>query len=238
MPRHLSSIPALLSSISLALFTLSLPASAQLLTFDPVNLIENALTAARELEQIANQIKSLENEAKNLASLGQSFTPDFLGELRKMDSLIDEAAGVALKVQGTRDALQSLYTGDYAGTTTAFRAQAAQRQIANAREALRTSLLLQAEAVEQARSDESSLQKLSTASSNASGALAVAQTTNEYLAFTAEQNIRLQQILVAQSRAEALEQERALEARAQAQAEHAHFFGAATSAYAGAKPWQ
>jgi conjugal transfer/entry exclusion protein len=49
--------------------------------------------------------------------------------------------------------------------------------------------------------------------------------------------MRLQQILVANSRAEALEQARQLEARAQAQAEHAHFFGTATAAYPGAKPW-
>jgi P-type conjugative transfer protein TrbJ len=222
----------------------AMPADAQLVTFDPVNLIENALTAARELEQIANQasqianeIKSLENEAKNLASLGKSFTPDFIGELKQMDGLIDEASGVALKVQGTRDALQSLYKGDYAGTTVAARAQAAQKQIDAARAALKTSLLLQAQAAEQVRSDETSLQNLSSASSNASGALAVAQATNEYLAFTAEQNMRLQQILIANSRAEALVEARQLEARAQAQAEHEHFFGTANSAYPGAKPW-
>jgi P-type conjugative transfer protein TrbJ len=234
----------LIGAASLAVVLCGSPAHAQLVTFDPVNLIENALTAARELEQIANQasqianqVKSLENEAKNLASLGKSFTPDFLGELKAMDGLIDEAAGVALKVQDTRDALQSLYKGDYAGTTIAARAQAAQRQLDNAREALKTSLLLQAQATEQIRADETALQALANASSSAGGALAVAQATNEYLAFTAEQMMRLQQILIATSRAEALEQSRALEARAQAEAEHDHFFGTAESAYPGARPW-
>ena len=245
MPRYRNHIRALLCcSVSLFCLAAPAPASAQLVTFDPINLIENALTAARELEaianqasQIANEIKSLENEAKNLASLGKSFTPDFIGELKQMDSLIDEAGGVALKVQDTREALQSLYKGDYAGTTLAARAQAAQRQIDAARAALKTSLLLQAQATEQIRTDETSLQSLSSASVNASGALAVTQATNEYLAFSAEQNMRLQQILVANSRAEALEQARILEARAQAQAEHDHFFGTAGSAYPGAKPW-
>jgi P-type conjugative transfer protein TrbJ len=244
MRRHRPAICHLASVASLAAALCCSPAHAQLVTFDPVNLIENALTAARELEQIANQasqianqVKSLENEAKNLASLGKNFTPELLGQLRQIDGLIDEAAGVALKVQGTRDALQSLYKGDYAGTTLATRAEAAQRQLDNAREALKTSLLLQAQATEQIRADETALQNLSNASSSAGGALAVAQATNEYLAFTAEQMMRLQHILIATSRAEALEQSRALEARAQAEAEHEHFFGTAQTAYGGARPW-
>jgi P-type conjugative transfer protein TrbJ len=244
MSRHpFASLRALACSVAITTAA-AVPALAQLVTFDPVNLIENALTAARELEQIANQasqianeIKSLENEARNLASLGKSFTPDLIGELKAMDGLIDEASGVALKVQGTRDALQSLYKGDYAGTTVAARAQAAQKQIDAARAALKTSLLIQAQAAEQVRSDETSLQSLSSASANAGGALAATQATNEYLAFTAEQNMRLQQMLVANSRAEALEQARQLEARAQAQAEHEHFFGTAAAAYPGEKPW-
>ena len=52
------------------------PAHAQLLVFDPTNYSQNVLTAARALEQVNNQIQSLENEAKmltnqakNLASL-------------------------------------------------------------------------------------------------------------------------------------------------------------------------
>lgn len=229
---------------SAALLALAPVASAQLVTFDPINLIENALTAARELEQIANQasqitnqVKSLANEAKNLQNLGRNFTPDFLDDLRKIDALIDEGSGIALKVQGTRDALQSLYKGDYAGTTVASRAQSAQKQIDAARQALKTALLLQGQITEAIRKDQTSLQGLASASSGASGALAATQATNEYLAFTAEQNMRLQQILVANSRAEALEQARALEARAQAQAEHDHFFGTAATAYPGAKPW-
>jgi P-type conjugative transfer protein TrbJ len=238
-----NTLRALLCSAALAV-AIATPAIAQLVTFDPINLIENALTAARELEQIANQasqianqIKSLENEAKNLANLGKSFTPDFINELKQMDGLIDEASGVALKVQSTRDALQSLFKGDYTGTTVAARARAAQQQIDAARAALKTSLLLQAQVAEQIRNDETSLQSLAGASSNASGALAVAQATNEYLAFTAEQNLRLQQLLLASSRAEALEQARQLEARAQAEAERERFFGTATAAYPGAKPW-
>ena len=58
------------------------------------------------------------------------------------------------------------------------------------------------------------------------------------LAFQAEQNMRLQSLLVAGSRAEAIERAREMEARAAAQAEHQRFFQGATSAHPGARPWQ
>jgi len=47
----------------------------------------------------------------------------------------------------------------------------------------------------------------------------------------------VQALLVAQSRAEALERARELEVLAQARAQHAHFFGGARSAHPEAPPW-
>ncbi len=56
----------------------SVPARA-LIVFDPSNYVQNVLTAARELQQINNQITSLQNEAqvlinqaRNLANLPYS----------------------------------------------------------------------------------------------------------------------------------------------------------------------
>ena len=57
-----------------ALLTAVPLARAQLVVIDPTNLIENALTAARELEQIANQVHSLENEAVMLRNEARNLT--------------------------------------------------------------------------------------------------------------------------------------------------------------------
>jgi P-type conjugative transfer protein TrbJ len=55
------------------------PAAAQWVVYDPTNYVQNVLSAARALEQINNQIQSLQNEAqmlinqaRNLASLPYS----------------------------------------------------------------------------------------------------------------------------------------------------------------------
>src|SRR5689334_25363661 len=64
------------SIIALTLATGMQTASAQLIVFDPNNYAQNVLTAARALQQINNQIVSLQNQAqmlinqaKNLATL-------------------------------------------------------------------------------------------------------------------------------------------------------------------------
>jgi P-type conjugative transfer protein TrbJ len=220
------------------------PAQAQLAVFDPTNLIQNALNAARALEQIrnqvtqiTNQIRQLENEARNLTSLGRTFAPDLMNQLDQLDALLNEARGLALRVNETRAALETLYSGDYRNTDVATRARLAAQQIDNARSALQSSLLLQAQTTEQLRDDQRILNALADASQNATGALSAQQATNELLSLQAQQSMRLQALLVAQSRAEALERAREMEVLAQARAQHAHFFSGARSAHPDMPPW-
>jgi type IV secretion system protein TrbJ len=229
----------LLRALAFAPLAIAIPpdAQAQLAVIDPANLIQTALTAERTLQQINNQIRSLENEARHLMSLGRTVAPELLQRLRQIDALIDEARGVALRVQETREALQALYSGDYAGTSVAERARQAQARLDASREALRSALLMQAEVTQQIRADHGTLEALSSASQGAQGGLAAQQATNELLSFQAEQNLRLQALLVAESRAEAIERAREMEVRAAARVEHQRFFQGADAAHPGARPW-
>ena len=236
-------IRALLASSVIAPF-IAAPAQAQMTVIDPTNLVQNALNAARALEQvrnqvtqITNQIRQLENDARNLTTLGRTFAPDIIGKLGELDALINEARGLALQVNDTRAALEGLYTGNYRGTDVATRAVQAARQLDNARAALQTSLILQARVTEQLAEDSQILGALADASASATGSLSAQQATNEILAFQAQQAMRLQALLVAQSRAEALERAREMEALAQARAQHAHFFSGARSAHPERPPW-
>ena len=236
-------IRALLASSVIAPF-IAAPAQAQMTVIDPTNLVQNALNAARALEQvrnqvtqITNQIRQLENDARNLTTLGRTFAPDIIGKLGELDALINEARGLALQVNDTRAALEGLYTGNYRGTDVATRAVQAARQLDNARAALQTSLILQARVTEQLAEDSQILSALADASASATGSLSAQQATNEILAFQASQAMRLQALLVAQSRAEALERAREMEALAQARAQHAHFFSGARSAHPERPPW-
>ena len=70
------------------------------IVYDPTNHAENLLTAARTLEQINNQITSLQNEAqmlinqaRNLASLPSSVVGQLRANLATTDRLIAQARG-------------------------------------------------------------------------------------------------------------------------------------------------
>jgi type IV secretion system protein TrbJ len=227
-----------------AILVQPLSADAQLVVQDPANLVQTSLNAARSLEQISNQvtqithqIRQLENDARNLSRLGATVSPDLIQRLREMDELLGEARGLALEVGETRRALETLYTGRYRGTDMAARAETAARQIDAARSALETSLLVQARTAEQLRADETTLASLMSASAGAEGALSAAQSANEILAFQAQQSMRLQSLLLAESRAEALERAREMDIRAQGVAQREHFFSSAGTAHPGRKPW-
>ena len=69
------------------------PASAQISVFDPTNYTQNLLTAARTLQQINNQIQSLQNEARMLVNQSKNLSRiDFpqLDQLRQKLGEIDK----------------------------------------------------------------------------------------------------------------------------------------------------
>ncbi len=61
-------VPASLSPL------LTAPASAQITVWDPTNYTQNVLSAARALQQINNQITSLQNEAQGLINQARNLT--------------------------------------------------------------------------------------------------------------------------------------------------------------------
>ena len=63
--------PRGMRAIAIAIACAAPPASAQLIVFDPNNYAQNVLTAARELQQINNQIASLQNQAQMLINQAQ-----------------------------------------------------------------------------------------------------------------------------------------------------------------------
>src|SRR5262245_19287367 len=98
--------------------TLAVPfsARAQAIVFDPQNYSQNLLTAARALQQINNQLRSLENQAvllihsaRNLTSLPASAAGQLKAQLDDINRLTAQANGLAFEVERTSRQLESLY---------------------------------------------------------------------------------------------------------------------------------
>ena len=82
----------------LAFASVCAPARAQMIVYDPSNYAQNVLQAARALQQINNQITSLQNQtqmllnqAKNLASLPYSSLQTIEQSLARTQQLLNEA---------------------------------------------------------------------------------------------------------------------------------------------------
>ena len=119
---------------------------------------------------------------------------------------------------------ETLYTGDYRGTR-CREPRAGGRAAGRCRPLGAADLAAHAGAGDRAAAGrpDARCSRLPIASANATGALSAQQATNELLAFQAQQAMRLQALLVAESRADALERAREMEAQAQARAQHDAF---------------
>jgi type IV secretion system protein TrbJ len=208
--RRLSS---LLTAGAIALtLGVTAPARAQWIVFDPNNYVQNVLTAARTLQQISNQITSLQNEAqmlinqaKNLASLPYSSLQQLQSSLVRTQQLLAQAQRVAYDVQQIDHAFSTIY-GPATGS------QSSQVLIANAQSrwqtsvaALQDALRVQAGVVGNLDTNRIQTSALVTSSQGASGALQATQAGNQILALQAQQLADLTATLAAQGRAQSLE---------------------------------
>src|SRR3546814_1510069 len=102
------------------------PAHAQFggIVYDPTNYAQNLLTATRALQQINNQITSLQNEAtglinqaRNLTSLPFSSLQQLQQSVQRTQQLLGEAQRIAYNVQRSEahtSELQSLMRTSHA----------------------------------------------------------------------------------------------------------------------------
>src|ERR1700726_3704918 len=92
------------------------PSLAQVVVFDPNNYAQNVLTAARALQQINNQITSLQNQtqmlinqAKNLANLPYSSLQQLQSSIQRTQQLLTQAQHIAYDVQQINGAFSTTY---------------------------------------------------------------------------------------------------------------------------------
>jgi P-type conjugative transfer protein TrbJ len=204
-------ILAAASAVALSL-TVTSPAFAQWIVFDPNNYAQNVLTAARELQQINNQITSLQNQAqsllnqaKNLANLPYSSLQQLQSSIQRTQQLLAQAQRIAYDVQQ----IDRAFSTNYAPATSSQSNQAlitnAQSRWQNSVAALQDSLRVQAGVVGNLDTNRTQTSALVTSSQGASGALQATQAGNQILALQTQQLGDLTATIAAQGRAQSLE---------------------------------
>ncbi|RIV80345.1 P-type conjugative transfer protein TrbJ [Pelagerythrobacter aerophilus] len=209
------------------------PAHAQFTVFDPTNYSQNLLTAARTLEQINNQIRSLQNEAQMLIDSAKNLTTiDFpeLDALRQrlqdIDRLMGQAQGIDFKLDELDEQFAGLFPESFEHLATRDRRIAAARhRLDTAMASFRQTMGIQSSIVENVREDAEALKAIVDKSQGAEGSLQAQQATNQLLALTTKQQFQLQQMMAAQFRSEAIEQARRGEIEREARENTRRFLG-------------
>ncbi len=211
-------VAAVLLTAPLALSPiLATPAAAQWVVYDPTNYVQNVLSAARALEQINNQITSLQNEAtmlinqaRNLASLPYSSLQQLQQSVQRTQQLLSQAQRIAYDVQNIDQAFQTTYGN-------ASMSASDQQLIAQARErwqntvgGLQDAMRVQAGVVGNIDTNRAEMSSLGSHSQVATGTRQATKASNQILASQAQQLADLTAVVAANGRAQALsEAERA-----------------------------
>jgi len=196
---------------------LTSPAYAWRIVYDPSNYAQNVLTAARTLEQINNQITSLQNEAqmlinqaRNLASLPHSSLQALQQNVQRTQQLLGEAQNLAFEVGQIDQAFQSLYGNVPLSATDAQLVADARTRWENTVDGLQDAMRVQAGVVGNIDANRAEMATLVDESQGATGALQATQAGNQLLALQSQQLSDLIAVISANGRADALtEAERA-----------------------------
>ena len=207
--RSLRAIAAAL--LGLGLVAVPGVAPAQQVVFDPRNHLENALQAARQLESLAN-------EARSLAASPYSHLTENSRSLRDMAELARTARGAASTVSGLEQQFRSLYPEDVSGADLLELIEQGQARTVHARRTAEDVARAAAELERLGQGRDRRLSGALAASQSATGQTAAIQSTNQLLAVLAEDLAALRTITLAQSRlvADAAAREAAQEASGQA----------------------
>ena len=214
-PAARFAVALLIAHIALAPILVA-PAHA-LTVFDPSNYAQNVLTAARSLEQITNQITSLQNEAqmlinqaRNLTSLPFSALQQLQQSVQKTQQLLSQAQNIAYDVKNIDQMFQQKYANVSISATDRQLVTDARSRWQNTVGGLQDAMRVQAGVVGNIETNRTQMSALVGQSQGATGALQATQAGNQLLALQAQQLADLTAVVTANGRAQMLtEAERA-----------------------------
>jgi P-type conjugative transfer protein TrbJ len=218
----------------MALTFASGPAAGQMVVYDPSNYAQNVLQAARALQQINNQVTSLQNQtqillnqARNLASLPYSSLQAIDQSISRTQQLLNQAQRLAYDVNQIDQAFGRSYPQSYPGSTSSQQfAGDARTRWQNSLAAYQDALRVQAGVVQALETSRAETNGLVSSSQSAAGILQASQAGNQLIALQTRQLVDLTALMAAQSRAQSLDGARLAANQEQARAQLDQFLSA------------
>jgi P-type conjugative transfer protein TrbJ len=219
------------SAACLLVALIATPAQAQLVVYDPSNYVQNVLQAARALQQVNNQITSLQNQtlmllnqARDLANLPYSSLRAIDQSIARTQQLLRQAQRPTYDINQIDQTFAQIYPQSYASSTSSQQLfNNAQTRWQNALAAYQQALRVQAGIVQALDTTRSQTDALVSSSQSATGILQATQAGNQLVALQTRQLLDLTALIAAQFRARSLDGARSTAGDAQAQAQFNQF---------------
>lgn len=200
------------------------------IVFDPTNYAQNVLQAARALEQINNQITSLQNQAqmlinqaRNLAGLPFSALQQIQQNVQRTQQLLGQAQNIAFNVKQIDQVFQQQYGNVSMSATDQQLVADARTRWQNTVGGLQDAMRVQAGVVGNIDANRTQMTELVGQSQNATGALQATQAGNQILALQSQQLSDLVALISANGRAGALTEAERAAAAAQGREQRRRF---------------
>jgi type IV secretion system protein TrbJ len=214
-----------LAITAIIVLTLTAPAGAQMVVYDASNYSQNVLQAARALQQINNQITSLQNQTqmlvnqlKHLAGLPYSSLQAIEQSISRTQQLLAHAQRISYDINQIDQTFQRFYPQAYSSATSAQQLVGdAEARWQNSLAAYQDALRIQAGVVQAFDTTRMQTNELVTSSQSSVGLLQASQAGNQLVALQTRQLADLTAVIVAQARAQSLEGARLIANQAQAQ---------------------
>ncbi len=201
-----------------------------IIVYDPTNHVQNVLQAARALQQINNQITSLQNEAqglinqaRNLAGLPYSSLSLLQQSVQRTQQLLSQAQMIAFDVQQIDQAFATAYGPASMSASDQTLINGAQQRWRTTVAGLQDAMRVQAGVVGNLDTNRTEMSALIGSSQSAAGALQATQAGNQLLALQAQQLADLTAVMAAQGRAQNLEAAQHAAAQEQAREQRRRF---------------
>jgi len=232
-----SPIIAILASTALiAPAFVAAPPAYAIPVFDATNYSQNILQAARALEQIRNQITSLQNQtqsllndARNLTKLPKSVMSEVDKSVQATQQLLKEAQRIAYDVKNVDKAFKQRYGQKSLSASDAGLVSQARGRWADSVGGFQDALRVQAGIVGALEVTRAQAKNLISSSQGSVGALQAAQAGNQLMALQLKQLIDLTALLAANGRAQILDAAGKASAKAQAREQFKRFLGEGNS---------
>ncbi|RTL71788.1 MAG: P-type conjugative transfer protein TrbJ [Hyphomicrobiales bacterium] len=210
------------------------------IVFDPSNYAQNVLQAARSLQQVTNQITSLQNEAqmlinqaRNLASLPFSSLQQLQQSVQRTQQLLNQAQNIAFDVQQIDKVFKQQYGSVSLSASDQQLVADARSRWQNTVGGLEDAMRVQAGVVGNIDTNRTQMSALVGASQSATGALQATQAGNQLLALQAQQLADLTAVVAANGRAQALTDAERAAAAEQGREQRRRFLAAGSDYQAG-----